>query len=50
MWLSPRHAWMPARIRITQVSGSYIDLTLRSMEPLPPLPSEAPVGEKTTSS
>ena len=50
MWLSPRHAWMPARIRITQVSGSYIDLNLRSMEPLPPLPADAPVGEKTTGS
>lgn len=50
IWLSPQHAWMPARIRITQVSGSYIDLHLRSMEPLPPLPADAPVGEKTTSS
>ena len=50
IWLSPKHAWMPARIRITQVSGSYIDLNLRSMEPLAPLPVEAPVGEKTTSS
>ena len=50
MWLSPRHAWMPARIRITQVSGSYIDLNLRSMEPLPPLPLDTPVGEKTTGS
>jgi len=50
IWLSPNHAWMPARIRITQVSGSYIDLNLRSMEPLPPLPSETPLGEKTTGS
>jgi Protein of unknown function (DUF3108) len=50
MWLSPRHAWMPARIRITQVSGSYIDLRLRGMEPLPPLPIAPPLGEKTTSS
>ena len=50
IWLSPKHAWMPARIRITQVSGSYIDLNLRSMEPLAPLSVEAPVGEKTTSS
>jgi hypothetical protein len=50
MWLSPRHAWMPARIRITQVSGSYIDLNLRSMEPLPPLPTAPPLGEKATSS
>jgi hypothetical protein len=50
MWLSPRHAWMPARIRITQVSGSYIDLILRGMEPLPPLPADNPLGEKTTGS
>lgn len=50
MWLSPRHAWMPARIRITQVSGSYIDLSLRGMEPLPPLPTAPPLGEKATSS
>jgi hypothetical protein len=50
IWLSPRHAWMPARIRITQVSGSFIDLTLRTMEPLPSLPVDSSVGEKTTSS
>ena len=50
MWLSPRHAWMPVRIRITQVSGSYIDLTLRGMAPLPALPADTPIGEKTTSS
>jgi hypothetical protein len=41
---------MPARIRITQVSGSYIDLELRSMEPLAPLPTDTALGEKTTSS
>lgn len=50
IWLSPRHAFMPARIRITQVSGSYIDLELRSMEALAPLPADAALGEKTTSS
>lgn len=50
IWLSPRHAWMPARIRITQANGSYIDLGLRSMEPLAPLPAETALGEKTTSS
>lgn len=37
-WVSAQHAWMPVRIRITQLSGSFIDLTLRSREPLPPLP------------
>jgi len=41
-WVSAKHAWMPVRIRITQVSGSYIDLVLRSQEALPPLPASAP--------
>jgi hypothetical protein len=41
---------MPVRIRITQVSGSFIDLLLRSQEALPPLPTSAPAGEKTTPS
>jgi hypothetical protein len=50
IWLSQRHNWMPARIRITQVSGSFIDMNLRGMEALPPLPVETPVVEKTTSS
>lgn len=37
-WVSPAQSWMPVRIRITQASGSYIDLLWRSTEPLPPLP------------
>lgn len=37
-WVSPVQSWMPVRIRITQSSGSYIDLLWRSTEPLPPLP------------
>lgn len=37
-WLAQTQAWLPVRIRITQTSGSYIDLALRSAEPLPPLP------------
>ena len=37
-WVSQAHAWMPLRIRITQASGSYIDLLWRDTEPLPPLP------------
>jgi hypothetical protein len=41
-WVSAKHAWMPVRIRITQVSGSFIDLVLRSQEALPPLPASAP--------
>ncbi|WP_228763359.1 DUF3108 domain-containing protein [Limnohabitans sp. 2KL-27] len=49
-WVSAQHAWMPVRIRITQVSGSYIDLVMRGQEALPPLPASAPAGEKTTPS
>ncbi len=37
-WVSAQHDWLPVRIRITQVSGSFIDLNLRSLEKLPPLP------------
>ncbi len=43
-WVSAQHAWMPVRIRITQVSGSFIDLMLRSQEALPPLPAVAAAG------
>lgn len=43
-WVSAQQAWMPVRIRITQASGSYIDLLWRGTEPLPPLP----VGTETT--
>jgi Protein of unknown function (DUF3108) len=38
-WVSPQHAWMPVRIRITQVNGSFIDLLLREQQALPPLPA-----------
>ncbi|WP_416546866.1 DUF3108 domain-containing protein [Limnohabitans sp. DCL3] len=40
-WVSAQHAWMPVRIRITQVNGSHIDLTLTGQEALPPLPAQA---------
>jgi len=36
-WVSPEQAWLPLRIRITQASGSYIDLQWRGSEPLAPL-------------
>lgn len=42
-WVAPEHAWLPLRIRITQTSGSFIDLVWRGMEPLPPLPSDGQV-------
>ena len=38
-WVSAQQAWLPLRIRITQASGSYIDLLWRGSEPLPPLPA-----------
>lgn len=37
LWLSRAHAWMPVRIRITQVSGSFIDMAMDSIQPLAPL-------------
>ncbi len=43
-WVAEKYHWLPVRIRITQVSGSFIDLNLRGMEPLPVLPA----AEKTT--
>ena len=46
-WVSAAQAWMPVRIRITQSSGSYIDLLWRGTEPLPPLPA-ATVGSGVT--
>ena len=42
-WVAPEQQWLPLRIRITQVSGSYIDLFWRDTEALPPLP--ASVGD-----
>ena len=40
-WVTQQQAWLPVRIRITQASGSYIDLLWRGTEPLPPLPVDA---------
>ena len=37
-WVSSVHDWLPARIRITQASGSYIDLQLIGREALDALP------------
>ncbi len=37
-WVSATHDWLPARIRITQVSGSFIDLQLTGLEALTDLP------------
>ena len=33
-WVSASHNWLPARIRITQVSGNYIDLQLTGLDAL----------------
>lgn len=46
-WVAEKYAWMPARIRISQLSGDFIDLILSAQEPLPPLASE---GLKATAS
>jgi len=37
-WVAAAHDWLPVRIRITQVSGSFIDLMLTAREALPELP------------
>lgn len=37
-WASAAHDWLPARIRITQTSGNFIDLQLAEREALPVLP------------
>jgi hypothetical protein len=39
LWLSREHAWMPVRIRISQASGSFIDMRLDKLQPLAPLPT-----------
>ena len=39
MWLSQAHGGMPVRIKITQVSGNFIDMQMRDVESLPALPS-----------
>jgi len=49
-WMAEKYGWMPVRIRITQVSGDFIDMTLEGQEPLPPLPATAFPSGKTTSS
>ncbi|PUE09655.1 hypothetical protein B9Z51_11325 [Limnohabitans sp. T6-5] len=43
-WVSPKHGWLPVRIRITQVSGSYIDLLMNGQKILPALPATTPAG------
>ena len=37
MWLSKSHGGMPVRIKITQVSGNFIDMEMSSTEALGPL-------------
>ncbi|MBM3397716.1 MAG: DUF3108 domain-containing protein [Betaproteobacteria bacterium] len=38
-WVAAAHDWLPVRIRITQVSGNFIDLLLTAREALPELPA-----------
>jgi hypothetical protein len=49
-WMAEKYAWMPVRIRITQVNGDFIDMTLEGQEPLPNLPASRLPEAKTTSS
>lgn len=37
-WVNAAHDWLPVRIRITQDTGSFIDLQLTNREALPDLP------------
>jgi hypothetical protein len=39
MWLSQSHGGLPVRIKITQVTGNFIDMEMRDSETLPALPS-----------
>ena len=39
MWLSQSHGGLPVRIKITQVTGNFIDMEMRDAETLPALPS-----------
>lgn len=43
-WVAATHDWLPVRIRITQVSGSFIDLELTAREALPELPLSSTPG------
>jgi hypothetical protein len=49
-WMAEKYGWMPVRIRITQVNGDFIDMTLVGQEPLPSLPVNGLPAAKTTSS
>jgi hypothetical protein len=35
MWLSKAHGGLPVRIKISQVSGNFIDMEMRGTERLP---------------
>jgi hypothetical protein len=37
MWLSEKYGGMPVRIKITQASGSFIDMEMNGTEALSPL-------------
>ena len=43
-WVAAEHDWLPARIRITQTTGSFIDLQLTGRTTLPDLPSSQTPG------
>jgi hypothetical protein len=47
-WVTEKYGWLPVRIRITQISGSFIDLLLTGQEPLAPLTTAPGATEKAT--
>ena len=49
-WVAAEQAWLPLRIRITQSSGSFIDLLWKGSEPLPPLPAQGDAKVNNTDS
>jgi hypothetical protein len=49
-WMAEKYGWMPVRIRITQINGDFIDMTLVGQEPLPSLPVNVLPAAKTPTS
>ena len=43
-WVAAEHDWLPVRIRITQTTGSFIDLQLTERSSLPDLPPSQTPG------
>lgn len=37
IWLAPEHSWYPVRLRFTEASGEYLDLTVSALHPATPI-------------